>query len=172
MANTKQALQKMFNNFQKLLLGFALISLISCKEKTNNKEIHTAEISFTKEADLYILNKEKDTLKHLEIELAEDSYEQQTGLMHRPSMKENRGMLFVYPDEQPRPNFYMKNTAIDLDLIYINAQHKIVDFNKNAQAFKENSLPSEAPAKYVLEVNADRVEQWNLSLGDSVILKK
>ncbi len=162
----------MFKSLPKIVFGLAIISLVSCKEDAKNKEIHTAEISFTKEADLYILNSEKDTLKHLEIELAEDAYEQQTGLMHRPSMKENRGMLFVYPDERPRPNFYMKNTAIDLDLIYINANHKIVDFNKNAQAFKENSLPSEAPAKYVLEVNADSAEKWKLSLGDSIILKK
>src|SRR5690606_41890988 len=58
--------------------------------------------------------------------------------------------LFVFENEEYK-SFFMKNTKIPLDIIYINADKKIVSIQKNAKPFDETSLPSEAPAKYVLE---------------------
>jgi uncharacterized membrane protein (UPF0127 family) len=80
-------------------------------------------------------------------------------------------MLFVFEDELPR-SFYMKNTRISLDLIFINENKKIVSFQKNAQPFDERSLPSNAPAKYVLEVNAGLVDTWGLIIQDSISYTK
>jgi uncharacterized membrane protein (UPF0127 family) len=62
----------------------------------------------------------------------------------------------------------MKNTKIPLDIIYINADKKIVSIQKNAKPLDETSLPSEAPAKYVLEINAGLSDQWNLQSGDKI----
>jgi uncharacterized membrane protein (UPF0127 family) len=62
----------------------------------------------------------------------------------------------------------MKNTKIPLDIIYINADKKIVSIQKNAKPFDETSLPSEAPAKYVLEINAGLSDKWNLESGDNM----
>ena len=76
-------------------------------------------------------------------------------------------MLFVFDDVTER-YFYMKNTKIALDLIYINEDKAIVSFQKNAKPFDETSLPSNALAKYVLEVNAGLVDIWELSVGDSI----
>jgi len=82
-------------------------------------------------------------------------------------MKSNQGMLFVFDDQVER-FFYMKNTKIPLDLIFIDENKKIVSFQKNAQPFDENSLPSKFPAKYVLEVNANLVDTWELNIGDLI----
>lgn len=151
-----------------LLCNFGILS--SCKENTK-KSIDTQEPEFTKEAELSFLNSTGDTLATFAIEIAKTSYEQQTGLMYRKSMGERQGMLFIYPDEQPRYGFYMKNTYIPLDLIYIDAKKNIVDFNVNAEPLNETPLPSNTPAKYVLEVNAGTVKNLDLELGDSVIFE-
>jgi uncharacterized membrane protein (UPF0127 family) len=76
-------------------------------------------------------------------------------------------MLFIFPNEAPR-SFYMKNTRIPLDIIYISADSTIVSFQKNAKPFDETSLPSNAAAKFVLEINAGLADTWQLQIGDKV----
>lgn len=150
---------------------FLLISFIfvACKKEPSGRQtIETEEISFTKNGELQFLDSEGEPLKQIDIEVARTEYEQETGLMYRKHMAENQGMLFVYDDEKPRPYFYMKNTYISLDLIYIDAAHKIVDINERAQPLDETTLPSEAPAQYVLEINGGMVEKWGLKIGAQV----
>ena len=145
-------------------LSFGL-SFIGCKE--NNKVIKQTEVTFTKEGELTIFKASDSTKVSLNIEIADTDFDIQTGLMYRNSMKNNQGMLFVFDDETER-FFYMKNTKFPLDLIYINANKSIVSFQKNAKPFDESSLPSNAPAKYVLEVNAGLVDTWGVSVDDSI----
>lgn len=153
-------------------LSFVVIAFLflSCKEDKKN-EVKPIEISFTKEVEL-VFYSENDTLVKLDIELAESDYEQQTGLMHRSSMEMNQGMLFIYEDERPRPTFYMKNTQIPLDLIYINAKHEVVEINKNAKPYDENPIRAKEPAQYVLEVNAGFVDKFNITDSLKINFKK
>lgn len=151
------------------LVGGIVLLFTACKEGAKDKIVTAAEITFKKEGELYFLNSEKDTLKQLEIETAVSSYEQQTGLMYRKTMQENRGLLFIYKEESPRPNFYMKNTYIALDLVYINKNNKVVDIQRDAKPLDESPIPSQAASQYVLEINGGLAKQWNLSKGDSVI---
>lgn len=150
-----------------------LILLLVCFACQNDKSktVKPIEINFNKEAELIFL-KEKDTLVNLDLELAESDYEQQTGLMHRKSMNIKQGMLFIYKDERPRPTFYMKNTQIPLDLIYINADFEVVEINKNAKPFDEDPIGAKQPAQYVLEVNAGFVDQFNITDSLSVSFQK
>ncbi|MEQ5789668.1 DUF192 domain-containing protein [Muricauda sp. NFXS6] len=149
------------------ILVFIFLAFLSCKNDAK-REIKTESISFTKEGELAIIATETDTIKaNFDIEIAENEYETQTGLMYRKSMKKDRGMLFIQPTESLQ-YFYMKNTEIPLDIIYINTGMKIVSFQKNAQPFNENSLPSNVPAKYVLEINAGLSDQLGLQVGDSI----
>ncbi|HKL89563.1 MAG TPA: DUF192 domain-containing protein [Allomuricauda sp.] len=149
------------------ILVFIFLAFLSCKNDAK-REIKTESISFTKEGELAIIATETDTIKaNFDIEIAENEYETQTGLMYRKSMKKDRGMLFIQPIESLQ-YFYMKNTEIPLDIIYINTGMKIVSFQKNAQPFNENSLPSNVPAKYVLEINAGLSDQLGLQVGDSI----
>ncbi|MBJ6366944.1 DUF192 domain-containing protein [Snuella sedimenti] len=152
-----------------IVLSFILclnISIHSCKE--GKKEIKQTEVHFKKEGELSIFKSSSDTLKvSLDIEIADTDYDIQTGLMYRNAMLNNQGMLFVFKDAQER-YFYMKNTRFPLDIIYISDKNTIVSFQKNAKPFDETSLPSNAPAKHVLEVNAGLVDIWGLAIGDSI----
>ena len=142
------------------------VSLVftSCKEEKKN--IKPIEITFKKEGELTLYKSITDTIiSKLDIEIADTDYDVQTGLMYRNSMAENQGMLFVFPTMRER-FFYMKNTRIPLDLIYINNNKLIVSFQENANPLDEASLPSEVPAQYVLEVNAGLAEKWLLEIGD------
>lgn len=153
--------------FGKTAVLILVIVLASCK--TEPKEsIKTEPISFTKEGELMILSTKKDSIKaNFDIEIAETEYETLTGLMYRESMKKDRGMLFIQPEETEQ-NFYMKNTEIPLDIIYINSGMKVVSFQKNAKPLDESSLPSRAPAKFVLEINAGLSDSLGLQVGDSI----
>ena len=154
-----------------LILLLAVNFLTGCKDDKPAQEITTPQIQFKKEAEVYLVKPEGDTIQHLDIEIADDDYQRETGLMYRKSMAEDRGMLFIFEDEQPR-GFYMKNTYIPLDLIFLDSRNKIVSIAKNAKPEVLETIPSEVPAQYVLEVNAGMADLWNLQVGDSLILKK
>lgn len=145
----------------------SLLSFYNCKDTTNSESKSlTKEISFTKDGELTLMNAEGDSIiALLDIEIADDDYKTQTGLMYRNSMAPDQGMLFVFPDSQPR-SFYMKNTEFALDIIYFNSNKEVVSIRKNAKPFDQTSLPSEGPAQYVLEVNAGLSNKWNLQKGD------
>jgi uncharacterized membrane protein (UPF0127 family) len=155
-----------------VILIFVYFGLTSCKTEVKNNAIPTQEISFKKEGNLTILKDTTTTIiKRFDIEIAETEYETQTGLMYRNSMQENHGMLFIFNDEKPR-SFYMKNTRIALDIIYINSNKKIVSFQENAKPLNESSLPSKLAAKYVLEINAGLVNTLNIEVGDYIAFSK
>ena len=145
-------------------IGF-ILNLSSCKE--NKKVIKQTEVTFKKEGVLTIFKTIDSTQVTLDIEIADTDFDVQTGLMYRNSMDTKQGMLFVFDDVTER-FFYMKNTKIPLDLIYINEKKNIVSFQKNTKPFDESSLPSNFPAKYVLEINAGLVDTWALAVGDSI----
>ncbi|WP_308990491.1 DUF192 domain-containing protein [Mariniflexile litorale] len=147
------------------LISILTLSVFACKE--DKKPIKQTDISFKKEGELSIFKLVDSTSLKIDIEIADTDFDIQTGLMYRDSMKKNQGMLFVFDDETER-YFYMKNTKIALDLVYINGAKKIVSFQKNAKPFDETSLPSNEPAKYVLEVNAGLTDEWSLTVGDSI----
>ena len=140
--------------------------MLSCGNEPKESSIETSEIKFEKEGDLYLL-KSGDTIKKLDIEIADSQYKRETGLMYRKSMKEHQGMLFIYPEEAPR-SFYMKNTYIPLDIIYYSKDSTVVSFQENAIPLDETALPSEKPAQFILELNAGKVKEWNIEAGDKI----
>ena len=144
----------------------AIIFSASCKEKT--PKVLTQEVVFKKEGELLLKKSANDsTIARLNIEIADDEYQTQTGLMYRKSMKDDQAMLFIFEDEIPRA-FYMKNTQFALDILFINSDRKVIKIHKNAEPLDYTSLPSEGPAQYVLEVNAGLSDSWTVESGDSV----
>lgn len=161
----------MKHKFALTLLLLSLIAFNSCKEETKSAPPKQVEIKFTKDGELSIFKQSSDTiLTKVDIEIADDEYERETGLMYRKGMKNSQGMLFIFPDVRYR-SFYMKNTEFLLDIIYIGSDKKIVSIVKNAHPEDETSLPSEAPAKYVLEINGGLSDTWGFSAGDSITFK-
>ncbi len=164
----KMKTAKTYNKLLLLLSAFTItICIIGCKEEPK-KTIDRAIASFTKEGTLKII-KAKDSLAvfNIDIEIAETDYETQTGLMDRDSMKENQGMLFIFPDVTMH-SFYMKNTKIALDILYIDEKLKIVSIIENAKPLDETSLSSKVPVQYVLEINAGLVKKYSLEVGDQI----
>ena len=155
----------------KILVVLNVISvLFSCQTDKNRETDLTQAFSFRKDTLLKFV-KDMDTLPiTFEIELAQSDYQKETGLMHRKQMKTDRGMLFMYEDQRKRQTFYMKNTFIPLDLIYLNSELEIVDFNLKTKPLSEDNISSEIPSKYVLEVNAGQVEKLRLEKRDLIIL--
>lgn len=139
-------------------LVFLLIFLASCSKSF---DINSHEIFVDNEKDLIKVN----------VGIADDSQERAKGLMFRERLDENSGMLFIFENEEYE-TFWMKNTLIALDIIYIDKNLKIVDI-KHAVPCKEepcNLYTSSKPAKYVLEVNENFTAKNNLKPGDKIIL--
>ncbi len=103
---------------------------------------------------------------NIEAELAYTDETRSRGLMYRESLAPDAGMLFVFPVAEPQ-SFWMKNTKIPLDLIWLNERKEIVYF-VTAEPCKKDPCESYGPmqkAKYVLEVNAGFAKKHGLKLG-------
>jgi uncharacterized protein len=111
----------------------------------------------------------------INVEIAETDEEKAEGLMNRRTLGENKGMIFLY--EVPgRYSFWMKNTLIPLDIIWINQDREVVFIRGNAQPCPkdEGACPSIVPnkdASYVLEVNAGKVDELGVQVGDVLEFK-
>lgn len=151
-----------------VFLLILLFLFIGCKnDRSNTVSLEPDEISFTKEGNLTITDSSGNLVTQLNIEIAETNYETETGLMYRESMEDNQGMLFIFSEIKER-FFYMKNTNIPLDIIYIDEDKNIVTIAENAKPLNEESLPSQVPVKYVLEVNAGLSSRLSIQKGDKV----
>jgi len=105
------------------------------------------------------------------VEIADDDATRQQGLMFRDEMAENRGMLFIFRREEPR-SFWMRNTRIPLDIIYLDSDMKVVSISADTPPCRTSQCPgypSTGPAQYVLELNAGQAQALNLKPGDPVI---
>ena len=85
-------------------------------------------------------------------------------------MDTNKGMLFIFDEIRVR-SFYMKNTYIPLRY-YLYSDNTIINIAKNAEPFNETSLTSDAPAKYVLEINAGLSEKWRFKKRNKISVAK
>ncbi len=105
-----------------------------------------------------------------ELEIAATPAERGRGLMHRESLPEDTGMLFVFSSENTL-SFWMKNTLIPLDILYIDSTGVVVDIQTmipqpGAPNSELRTYPSAAPAQYALEINAGFAETLGFEVGD------
>jgi uncharacterized membrane protein (UPF0127 family) len=108
------------------------------------------------------------------LELALTPQEISQGLMYRPLLPEDRGMFFLFEFER-RPSFWMKNTIIPLDLVFLNGSGRVVDIIHNAQPCPSDPCPqliSENPARAVLEIAAGGAARHGLKAGDLLVIER
>lgn len=122
---------------------------------------------FRKDSEIIFINKNNETIFQIDAEIASLPEECFRGLMYRSEMDENQGMLFIMNKEEIQ-SFYMRNTIIPLDIIYINSNYEIVDIYKNTKTLDETSLPSAEPALFVVEINAGLCDKFNIKKGDKI----
>lgn len=100
------------------------------------------------------------------VEVAATPADQQKGLMFRTAMGPNEGMIFPNSPPQMR-SFWMKNTVIPLDIIYIGADRRVLNIVRG-EPYNETSLPSAGLVINVLELNAGRSAELGIKPGDAV----
>jgi uncharacterized protein len=117
-------------------------------------------------------------LSKLKLEFAKTPEQKQSGLMHRPELCKDCGMLFVF-ESPSQLSFWMKNTWINLDIIFIDPEGKVINIESaTAELFpraKDNEYPvyrsSSSKALYVLEVNQGWSKENSLKVGDVLNIK-
>ena len=111
-------------------------------------------------------------LKFSVLEMAKTSAEKEQGLMNRDSLCADCGMIFVF-DKAELLSFWMKNTKIPLDIVFIDEGGKIVQIHQNTTPFQTSpTYGTTKPAKYVIETNAFYIEKNSLNIGDILNLNE
>ena len=101
------------------------------------------------------------------VELATNEAERSRGLMFRKELPEGRGMLFDFQTDQP-VNFWMHNTYISLDMIFIQGGGRVLHIAENTQAMSDALIPSGGPVRAVLEVIAGTARKFGIAPGNTV----
>jgi uncharacterized protein len=101
------------------------------------------------------------------VELATNTAERAVGLMYRKELPEGRGMLFDFHEDQP-VQFWMHNTYISLDMIFIAGDGRVVRVAENAKPMSDDLIPSGRPVRAVLEVIAGTARKFGIAAGDRV----
>lgn len=166
------------NLFQKSLIfiSFALVTILICGifyaggmlvlNKVDKSKISSQVKSPATKDDL-----KATVLKFDKLEKAITAEEKAVGLMNRNSLCDNCGMIFIFPKEKVQ-EFWMKNTFISLDIIFINENGKIVKIHQNTKTNQTNELyNSILPAKYTIETNAGWSLKNGISTGDLIDIK-
>ena len=103
------------------------------------------------------------------VELAKTPEQHQKGLMHRDSLPINTGMLFIFKKMKVR-HMWMRNTLIPLDMLFTDADKKIIKIEQNTQALSKKIISSEFPTLWVLELRGGTSERLGLKVGDRLKL--
>jgi len=104
-------------------------------------------------------------------EIADIESERTIGLMHRRAMPDTQGMLFIFDEEEPR-SFWMHNTLIGLDILYIKQNGEIESIAKYCVPKSDKSIPSKGPATYVLELIEGFCDIHGVAVGDKIDFKR
>jgi len=164
--------------FLLIIFFFTFISN-TAKAEDKNKEMLPINV-FLKSENLIIDTKfiregiltfhDKSTKKiitQIDIEIADNPDKIETGLMYRRSLPDKAGVLFIYKQPQPL-SFWMKNTYIPLDIIFVDENTQIVTIHKNTKPLSEDSIPSYRDSMYVIEVNAGFCDKYGIQIGDYI----
>lgn len=128
----------------------ASLALAACSNAESKLVLHTAKGDFA-----------------FTVEIADDGAERAQGLMFRDHLAADAGMLFDYHTEQ-LASFWMQNTLIPLDMIFIGADGIVKNIHVNARPLDTTSIPSEFPIRFVLEIPGGRSTEIGLAVGDKI----
>lgn len=152
----------------------SLKSNILDKQSLNSSQ-KTTPTNFNQDFNNYkhklkIVNKESKELLKLEVAIADDDEKRTYGLMNLAKLPENKAMIFIFAMPQ-KVSFWMKNTKIALDMIFINSDNKIVEIYENAKPSSLESIVSKFEVTKVLELNAGLVKKHNIAVGNRIVFK-
>lgn len=154
-------------SFKNIFLKFVIASIIVylgfyfwLNPYLNNKDSHVLVAIYTQVGSKVVF----------EAEVADTPEANAKGLMYRQSMPENFGMLFISEEAGPK-RFWMKNTYIPLDIIFISPEWKILHIDHNRKPHDETPMGTDLFVKYVLEINAGLADKLGIAIGDRIQVK-
>ena len=147
-----------------VVIAAILLYIVNPFSKNENSD---TEYMFKKDGELTFSDSLGNVKTKIDIQIANTEFDRQLGLMFRKQMDENKGMLFIFPVEEMQ-SFWMHNTFIPLDMLFINSAKKIVTIQLATKTLSDQSYPSSAPATYVVEVNAGFCAKHNINEGDRI----
>jgi uncharacterized membrane protein (UPF0127 family) len=158
--------------FRWLALVVLVVSLAGCGGAPGGQDADSGEKAGSGTPDLSTMTIDASGGEKVEVrvEIADDPLERERGLMNRTSLGEDRGMLFVFPKEQPL-SFWMKDTKIPLSIAYIDSEGRITDILDMKPLDDEPPhYTSSEPVMYALEVNQGFFDERGVEVGDQVEL--
>lgn len=156
-----------------ILLIICLISpllfISSCSDRQQQTETQVEEagreLDFT--AEVSFINDENENISTIEVAVASDNQSRSEGLMNVTELPDDSGMLFIFDNDQSR-SFWMANTPLPLDILFVNSDMNIVRIHRNTQPYSQESIQSEAPARFVVEVNGGYTVEHDIREGMSI----
>lgn len=159
----------MNSTFCVLLILLTTLVGIGCGGRADESEASADTergIPFRHDGTLTFVSDGED-LMSIDIEIADTDSARERGLMQRLALPDRSGMLFIFDREQPQ-SFWMGNTPLGLDLLFVGADSQIVDIDKYNKPYDPSSIVSDEPAKYVVEVPAGFTDTWGIRETDRV----
>jgi len=156
---------------KKPLFFSMMLALAACSPQQQAAGSPTPAASHHPESGLEVIplsvTSQDGKVHQFKVEVAASDEEQAKGLMFRRSMGADEGMIF--PRNPPDfASFWMHNTVISLDIIFIGTDHRVINVNANAEPYSENARPSMGLAAAVLELNGGRAAQLGIGPGAKV----
>ena len=148
-----------------LMICFGIISCSSPdKEKTASPQSNR-QLEYT--ADVQFLRTDQTIISKIEAAVADTDELRSAGLMDVTTLPENAGMIFLFDNNRTR-SFWMANTPLSLDILFVNSDMEIVRIHRNTTPYSQDPIESERPAKYVIEVNAGYTVRNDITEGHIV----
>jgi len=129
------------------------------RDPEGQRELRTGKIVFPEAHD-----------EAVSVEIAESNHDRMRGLMYRTSMQQNHGMIFVFEDKEEH-SFWMHNTCIPLDMLFIDDDGLIVGIEENTPTMSDDTFTAGCASKYVLELNAGWTRAHGVKAGQRVALQ-
>jgi len=159
-----------------IVVLFASLGLYACKETPQPPPSSSSalealklkeNIPFRKDGELTFIRSNGTPIVTIGIEIAATDSARQRGLMQRKSLPPRSGMLFIFERAQPQ-SFWMANTPLALDIIFVGPDSQIVYIAKYAKPFSTEPITSPYPAQFVVEVPAGFVDEYGIVEGDRI----
>ena len=154
------------NWWRKILFGSQSLTLKRFLPGVVGLTVFLASSACRAQPEVVIHNKEGREIK-FQVEIADTPAKRELGLQYRRELAESRGMLFLFPVEKENA-FWMKNTPIPLDMIFISATHRIVGIIEETVPFSTESRSVFAPSQFVLEIKGGLSRRHGFGVGDRV----
>ncbi len=142
---------------QKLFVFFSFVLFLNFPVSANDTKVFTPVVVERADGSTHDFN----------VELALTDKQRSLGLMHRKELAPDNGMLFIFPEERAL-SFWMRNTLIPLDIIFLKSSGEILNIRKMAEPLTETGRTSLGLAKAVLEIPGGRADELNIKAGDIV----